>query len=54
VSLAKLERAVARTHRAYEETDTVDSTGTPGTDAEPAGEYADGEVELDSEVDTDA
>jgi len=54
VSLAKLERAVARTHRAYEETDTVDSTSAPGTDADPAGEYADGEVELDSGVDTDA
>jgi ParB/RepB/Spo0J family partition protein len=54
VSLAKLERAVARTHRAYEQTDTVESTSSRSTDAEPA-EYAGDEdaIDLDSELDTD-
>ena len=50
VSLAKLERAVARTHRAYEQTDTA-STRSPGTDAEPAEQYADSDDDV--ALDTD-
>jgi ParB/RepB/Spo0J family partition protein len=46
VSLAKLERAVARTHRAYEQADTA-STSTPRTGPESAEQYAGSDVELD-------
>ena len=50
MSLAKLERAVARTHRAYDRADTT-STSTPGTDAEPAEQYADSDADVELDID---